>query len=382
MSYNTTGSTGPVTVPAWSDQWSAGTIFTLNGVRTGVRALDDAGIRVQAIRSQRDPDMIIGAEVVNSDMTLHPGYRIGLHVAPGGQHTVDIVSRTSQDTGPWPVGSVFQLNGCDVTYTNLRNAGIMVMPTYTSTAHTLLSQTPTMPEVVHHITGVEAMMGDNVRISGCVGPNPDGRGMFVLLQIDQSIRITGTPVAKELDDSMFVRVRKIELDDSLPLERKLEDFMVDTGVKTRTSKLEPYIPEGEKTPDYWFFIERVTRAKTADPDVVLPEDRFALRHLLVGMLTCTEDLDIARFFRGYVEYLESVKGDQDSDLKGKSPEEAARSLIGWLFGEGMSKDLVARWHKVTKASHPVFGITIPDMPAKKKMQPVRLEDLPHVGEEK
>ena len=39
--------------------------------------------------------------------------------------------------------------------------------------------------------------------------------------------------------------------------------------------------------------------------------------------------------------------------------EAARSNIGWCFGEGMSDDRIAMWVRACKASHPVFGTARP-----------------------
>ena len=92
--------------------------------------------------------------------------------------------------------------------------------------------------------------------------------------------------------------------------------------------------------------------KPRDPDV------HTIGDIVGATMKITDPGDARLFFEGQVAWL--------MKRFSKTKEEAmyvARSNIGWCFGEGMKKELVAMWNQTVKASHPAFGNHLPETPA-------------------
>lgn len=75
-----------------------------------------------------------------------------------------------------------------------------------------------------------------------------------------------------------------------------------------------------------------------------------------AVLTIDNEQDAARFFRGTVAYIQD-QIDAGTWKSRSTAEEAARSNIGWCYGEGMASKRIEMWVKACGASHPIFGLS-------------------------
>lgn len=99
--------------------------------------------------------------------------------------------------------------------------------------------------------------------------------------------------------------------------------------------------------DLEFFYEKVGADET---------NRYTIGQFIRAVLAIDNPADALRFYRGEIEH-----HAKDEELcKKYSPPDAAKSNIGWCYGEGMITEHVQMWCDVCGASHPVFGKQIPD----------------------
>lgn len=80
-----------------------------------------------------------------------------------------------------------------------------------------------------------------------------------------------------------------------------------------------------------------------------------------AVMAINNSFDAKRFYQGYVTFMSCLPAEvRDSK---HTPEEVAKSNIGWCFGEGMPQERIVMWRRVCGASHPVFGsMAIPPSP--------------------
>lgn len=73
-----------------------------------------------------------------------------------------------------------------------------------------------------------------------------------------------------------------------------------------------------------------------------------------AVLSIDNERDAQRFYDWYVGH---ISGEMAAGLweDQGTAEDAARSNLGWCFGEGMASERQAMWVRVCGASHPVFG---------------------------
>jgi hypothetical protein len=80
---------------------------------------------------------------------------------------------------------------------------------------------------------------------------------------------------------------------------------------------------------------------------------------VLGIHTPSEALS---FYNDYVEWIRALRAKKTVAFDPSStPEDTARSNIGWCFGEGMPEQDVVMWSTAVGASHPVFGTAVNSM---------------------
>lgn len=81
-------------------------------------------------------------------------------------------------------------------------------------------------------------------------------------------------------------------------------------------------------------------------------------HLIRAILKIDNPEDAIRFYRGEVARIQAEidAGTWEAEC---TAEQGASSNIGWCYGEGMAPERVQMWVEATKASHPIFGVTMP-----------------------
>lgn len=107
-------------------------------------------------------------------------------------------------------------------------------------------------------------------------------------------------------------------------------------------------------------IERETkyREKNGFDQTERGEGVHTIGDLISAVMKIDNKTDAALFYRGYLEWLNNLPpGVDKSEIL--TPEQVAKSNIGWCFGEGMSDKMIEMWNKVTGATHPVFGTMTP-----------------------
>lgn len=102
-------------------------------------------------------------------------------------------------------------------------------------------------------------------------------------------------------------------------------------------------------------IQVAIRRSRRDPKEFIPEGDFTIGEFISAIFSIEDETDAKALYDGYLDYLR-----QQADIGG-TPEDIARSNIGWCFGEGMVPERIKMWVKVCGASHPVFGTTVPSL---------------------
>ena len=87
-------------------------------------------------------------------------------------------------------------------------------------------------------------------------------------------------------------------------------------------------------------------------------DLSTIGDLVYAILAIDNEQDMSVFFADHVAEIKRQiqAGTWESDLDAIG---GARANIGWCYGEGMKLERIAMWKRVTGASHPIFGDTLP-----------------------
>lgn len=126
----------------------------------------------------------------------------------------------------------------------------------------------------------------------------------------------------------------------------------------------------EHSDDWRFFQQRQDDERAAELAMYTEHGRTVSRQtdvhtigdLVRAILAIDNDEDAARLYRGHVEDIQTQMDDGKWEGQG-SAVDAAKSNIGWCYGEGMAPERIEMWRRVTGAVHPVFGAQIPTDPA-------------------
>jgi hypothetical protein len=102
-----------------------------------------------------------------------------------------------------------------------------------------------------------------------------------------------------------------------------------------------------------FFEQRIRAQFDHDPSTERAPGTHTIGDFIRAVLTVEDEADARRFFDGYVAWLESQPERTLPAL------DVARANVGWCFGEGMTPERVAMWHRLTGSAHPVFGTSKP-----------------------
>jgi hypothetical protein len=102
-----------------------------------------------------------------------------------------------------------------------------------------------------------------------------------------------------------------------------------------------------------FFEERIRAQFDHDPFTERAPGTHTIGDFIRAVLAVEDEADARRFFDGYVAWLEA---QPDRALPAL---DVARANVGWCFGEGMSPERVAMWHRLTGSAHPMFGTSMP-----------------------
>jgi hypothetical protein len=102
-----------------------------------------------------------------------------------------------------------------------------------------------------------------------------------------------------------------------------------------------------------FFEERIRAEFDHDPFTERAPGAHTIGDFIRAVLAIEEEADARRFFDGHVAWLEAQPERTLPAL------DMARANVGWCFGEGMTPEHVAMWHRLTGSAHPVFGTSKP-----------------------
>lgn len=93
-----------------------------------------------------------------------------------------------------------------------------------------------------------------------------------------------------------------------------------------------------------------------------PAGVHTIGDLISVIMDVDNDDDARRIFEGHRDDIQAQMDGGKWQGQGTA-EDAAKSNIGWCYGEGMAADRREMWIRVTNAAHPVFGKTMPTDPA-------------------
>ena len=97
-------------------------------------------------------------------------------------------------------------------------------------------------------------------------------------------------------------------------------------------------------------------AKVHDKDGV-----HTIGDLVGAILSIHDEEDATHFYRGYRAWMDA-HWNEDGFLASdntNTPDQIVKSNIGWCYGEGMPQADREMWIRVSGASHPVFGQSMP-----------------------
>lgn len=112
-----------------------------------------------------------------------------------------------------------------------------------------------------------------------------------------------------------------------------------------------------------FFLDRIQAVIDADRErrqrdgwsfIEHDAEHHTVGDLVAAVMRIDRVADALRFYHGYLAWLTALPAESRSERY--TPQQVARSNIGWCFGEGMDRDRIAMWHAVTGAAHPLFGV--------------------------